>query len=66
MMLNALLDALDGKVAKATGWASVRGDFLDRVLDRCADVFILGGIAFSAYCPPALGFLAMLGMLPTS
>ena len=65
-MLNALLDALDGKVAKATGRASARGDFLDHVLDRYADVFVLGGIAFSPYCPPSLGFLAVVGVLLTS
>ncbi len=66
VFLNALLDALDGKVAKATGRASVRGDFLDHVLDRYADVFVLGGVAFSPYCPPTLGFLAMIGVLLTS
>ncbi len=66
VLLNAVLDALDGKVAKATGRASARGDLLDHVLDRYADVFILGGIAFSPYCPPTIGFLAILGALLTS
>ena len=66
VLLNALFDALDGKVAKATGRDSVRGDFLDHVLDRYADVFVLGGIAFSPYCPPALGLLAVVGVLLTS
>ena len=66
VLLNALLDALDGKVARATGRASTRGDFLDHVLDRYADVFVLGGVAVSPYCPPTLGFLAIIGVLLTS
>ena len=66
VFLNALFDALDGKVAKLTGRASRRGDFLDHVLDRYADVLILGGIALSGYCPLWLGLLALLGVLLTS
>ena len=66
VFLNALFDALDGKVAKLTGRASRRGDFLDHVLDRYADIFILGGIALSGYCPLWLGLLALLGVLLTS
>jgi archaetidylinositol phosphate synthase len=66
VFLNALLDALDGKVAKITGKASRRGDFLDHVLDRYADVFMLGGIALGPYCPVWLGLLALVGVLLTS
>ena len=66
VLANALLDALDGKVAKLTGRASARGDFLDHVLDRYADVLMLTGIALSAYCPVWLGLLAILGVLLTS
>src|SRR5881397_2351751 len=56
LFLNALLDALDGKVAKLTKRASARGDFLDHVLDRYADVVIVGGIAFNAaYCHLSVG-----------
>ena len=64
--LNALLDALDGKVAKLTGRASRRGDFLDHVLDRYADVLMLGGLALGPYCPVWLGLLAIVGVLLTS
>jgi archaetidylinositol phosphate synthase len=66
LLVNAYLDALDGKIAKLTGKASARGDFLDHVLDRYADVFMIGGITFSAYCRPAIGTLALLGVLLTS
>src|SRR2546427_2998918 len=67
ILVNAYLDALDGKIAKMTGKASMRGDFLDHVLDRYADVFMLGGIAFNAtYCRLGVGTLALLGVLLTS
>ncbi len=66
VFLNALFDGLDGKVAKRTGRASSRGDFLDHVLDRYADVLMLGGLALGPYCPPWLGLLAIVGVLLTS
>jgi len=49
VFFNALFDALDGKIAKVTGKASARGDFLDHVLDRYADVFMLAGIILGPY-----------------
>ena len=66
VFLNALLDALDGKVAKITGKASRRGDFLDHVVDRYADVLMLGGLAIGPYLPVWLGLLAIVGVLLTS
>ncbi len=63
ILLNALFDALDGKVAKMTGKASKRGDFLDHVLDRYADAFIIGGIMLSSYCHWLIGLLALLGVI---
>ena len=67
VLVNSYLDALDGKVAKQAGKASVRGDFLDHVLDRYADVLMLGGVAFNAlYCHLSTGTLALVGVLLTS
>jgi len=67
LLANSYLDALDGKIAKMAGKASARGDFLDHVLDRYADVFILGGVAFNAmYSRLSVGTLALLGVLLTS
>ena len=63
---NALLDALDGKVAKLTGRASARGDFLDHVLDRYADVIMIGGIALGRYGDVVIGFFAVLGVILAS
>ena len=61
--LNALFDALDGKIARLTEKSSAKGDFLDHVLDRYADIFILGGITLSPYCNELIGLIAILGVL---
>lgn len=66
VLLSSLMDALDGKVARITAKASPRGDFLDHAIDRYADVLIIGGVAFSRYCPTFLGFLALVGVMMTS
>ncbi len=66
VFLNGFFDALDGKVAKLTGKASARGDFLDHALDRYADVFMVGGLALSGWCDIRIGFIAIVGMLLTS
>ncbi len=66
IFMNALFDALDGKVAKLTGKDSLRGDFLDHSLDRYADIFIIGGIALGPLSRLSIGFLAILGILMTS
>jgi archaetidylinositol phosphate synthase len=67
VFLNGLFDAIDGKVAKLVHKISKRGDFLDHALDRYADVLIVGGLALSPWCRyPAIGLLAIVGMLLTS
>lgn len=66
VILSGLFDALDGKIARITGKTSKRGDLLDHVLDRYADVIMVGAVAFSAWCNPYLGILAIIGMLMTS
>jgi archaetidylinositol phosphate synthase len=66
VFFNGLFDAVDGKVAKLTQKASIRGDFLDHVLDRYADVFMVGALALSSWCRSPIGLLAMIGVLLTS
>ncbi|HLM90600.1 MAG TPA: CDP-alcohol phosphatidyltransferase family protein [Thermoplasmata archaeon] len=61
-----LFDVLDGEVARATGRASRRGDLLDHVLDRYADVFLVLGLAVSGYANPYLALLALVSLLLTS
>ncbi len=63
---SAVLDALDGMVARRTKSASPAGDFLDHALDRYADLFIIGGLAASAFGDFRWGFFALTGVLLTS
>ncbi len=66
VLVSGYFDAIDGKVAKLSGKASKKGDYLDHVFDRYADVFMIGGVAVSAWCNPYLGLLALVGVLLTS
>ncbi|MFP4050828.1 MAG: CDP-alcohol phosphatidyltransferase family protein [Thermoplasmata archaeon] len=66
LIFNSLFDALDGKIAKLTDKASLRGDFLDHTIDRYADIFIIGGIVLGPLCRLWIGFFAVLGVLMTS
>jgi archaetidylinositol phosphate synthase len=66
VFFSGLFDVLDGEVARATGRTSVRGDFLDHVLDRYADLLIVVGIAVSGYADPLLALLALVSLLLTS
>ncbi len=63
---NGLLDALDGKVARLKTTESKRGDFVDHVIDRYADVFILAGIALGAHCSVFVGLFAVIGVMLAS
>lgn len=63
VFLTALLDALDGIVARVRDMASARGDLVDHALDRIADVIILGGIALGPLVNERAGFAALLGVL---
>jgi archaetidylinositol phosphate synthase len=63
IFFNAIFDALDGKIARLAKRESKRGDFLDHVLDRYADFFIIGGITVSPFCDPWIGVLAILGVI---
>ena len=66
LFLSSLFDALDGWVARLTDNTSIKGDFLDHVFDRYSDIFILGGITFSPYCPVEIGFIATISVIMVS
>lgn len=66
VILSGYFDALDGKIAKLSGKACKKGDYLDHVFDRYADLFMIGGVAISAWCNIYLGLLALVGVLLTS
>ena len=66
LLLSAMFDAVDGKVARMRGIASKRGDLIDHVFDRYSDVFIILGFAFSVYAQLWIGLLAIIGIMLTS
>lgn len=66
IFLNAASDAMDGALARRIGTADLRGDFLDHVIDRYADIFIVCGVFFGGYAPWQIGVFAITGVLLTS
>jgi CDP-diacylglycerol--glycerol-3-phosphate 3-phosphatidyltransferase len=64
--MNALLDAIDGVLAREGGSVTRKGDFLDHTLDRYSDVFIIGGIFFAGYVRWEIGVIAITGILISS
>ncbi|MGB9988046.1 CDP-alcohol phosphatidyltransferase family protein [Salarchaeum japonicum] len=65
VLLNGMLDLLDGAVARELDTDSPAGDLLDHVLDRYADIVIIAGLA-AGIDQHALGFAAVTGVLMTS
>ena len=66
VFLTAVLDALDGMVARMRAISSRRGDLLDHTLDRIADIIIVGGIALGPLVEITVGFAAIIGILMLS
>jgi archaetidylinositol phosphate synthase len=66
VFFGGVFDVLDGEVARATGRSSRRGDFLDHVLDRYADVLLMLGFAVSGFANPILALVALVSLLLTS
>ncbi|MDY0128962.1 MAG: archaetidylinositol phosphate synthase [Methanosarcina vacuolata] len=66
VILNSIFDALDGIIARKSNRATPRGDFLDHVIDRYSDVFIICSIFFAGYVSWQLGVTAIVGVLLTS
>ncbi len=57
---SALVDALDGAVARAAGRVSKRGEFLDSVTDRLSDTAYYTALAYTGLAPSLL--LVALGL----
>jgi archaetidylinositol phosphate synthase len=66
VLVSGFFDGLDGKVARLSGKASKKGDFVDHVFDRYADVLLIGSVAISSWCNPYIGVFAIVGVLLTS
>jgi archaetidylinositol phosphate synthase len=66
IMCNAAFDSMDGAVARAMNIQGKRGDFLDHVIDRYADIFIITGIFAGGFAPWPIGVFALTGVFMVS
>jgi CDP-diacylglycerol--glycerol-3-phosphate 3-phosphatidyltransferase len=62
VLLGGLADILDGRIARARGLASARGEFLDSMLDRFAETFALAGLALYLARRPLAAAAAALAL----
>jgi CDP-diacylglycerol--glycerol-3-phosphate 3-phosphatidyltransferase len=61
--ISALLDALDGMVARLTGISSDAGEVLDAAVDRYVEFFMLGGLVVYYREIPVLMILAYAALI---
>lgn len=66
VMINGILDLLDGRVARIANKQTPLGDFLDHTLDRFADVIILTGLSLSPWGASRVGLVAIVVTLLSS
>jgi archaetidylinositol phosphate synthase len=64
--VNAVFDAIDGAIAREQKTESLKGDFLDHVIDRYADILIITGIAAGGFASWPIGIFALTGVLMSS
>lgn len=62
VVLNGVLDVIDGELARRTGNATERGDLLDHAVDRYADAAVVAGAA-AGVGAWFVGFFAVSGVL---
>jgi len=65
-LLSGFCDALDGIIARLHGETTALGGFLDSLLDRYADTFILVALMGSGLCDVFWGSAALAGSLLVS
>jgi archaetidylinositol phosphate synthase len=65
-MVSGFCDTLDGILARTYQQASAFGGFLDSLLDRYADSFVLTGIIISGLCNLIVGLAALASSLMVS
>ena len=66
VLLNGVLDAIDGAIARKEGEDGPKGDFLDHTLDRYADIFLICGIFAGPLCSWEIGVFALIGVFMSS
>ncbi len=60
--IGALLDALDGPLARYQQTASIRGAFIDTMSDRFGEVAVFAGLAFSVRTDETALMLCLFGL----
>jgi archaetidylinositol phosphate synthase len=65
-LVSGLLDTLDGAVARLYGEATTVGGFLDSLLDRYAEAFVIIAIMIAGLCNPFWGAVTLVGSLLVS
>lgn len=58
LLVSGFFDMVDGAVARVTGKTSKKGEYLDSMSDKIAEVAIFLGILIGGYAEPYLVFLA--------
>ncbi len=59
LLVSGFFDMVDGQVARVTAKTSKKGEYLDSMSDKIAEVAILLGIMIGGYAEPYLVLLAM-------
>lgn len=63
---SGFFDALDGALARLYEKTTIKGGFLDSLLDRYVDAAVYSGIMMGGLCDIPWGLLALIGSLLTS
>lgn len=59
LLVSGFFDMVDGQVARVTGKTSKKGEYLDSMFDKIAEVAIFLGILVGGYVEPYLALLAI-------
>ena len=62
ILVNGLLDMLDGCVARARGTSGPFGSFLDKIIDKYSDLIFLLGMLLGRLAHPVPAIVAMVGI----
>jgi archaetidylinositol phosphate synthase len=66
IFVTGFFDALDGAYARAINKVTLRGGFIDSVLDRYSDAIIIATIIYAGLCNVVWGAVALIGSLLVS
>lgn len=66
LLVSGFFDVVDGQVARVSGRASQKGEYLDSMSDKIAEVAVFLGILLGGHAEPYLVFLAIAASLLVS